>query len=77
MPRRCSEQRGVVLVSDETLLPFASGPSAARLCADYPNLTVMKAFTKFHSLAGLRLGYSVCSFKKDERLVQELEEVLP
>ena len=39
---------------------------------EYPNLFVLKAFTKLYSMAGLRLGYGLCS---DGHLLERLGEV--
>ena len=39
------------------------------LTEDYPNLVILRAFTKTYSMAGLRLGFAVCS---DERLLKTM-----
>lgn len=52
---------GVWLVLDECFLGFTDLPSATSLCAAYPNLLVMRAFTKTYAMAGLRLGYGICA----------------
>ena len=47
-------------------MPFVTDSSAQSLlpvCADYPNLFVLRAFTKQYAMAGLRLGFGVCSNK--------------
>ena len=31
--------------------------------AQYPNLLILKAFTKIYAMAGLRLGYALCGEK--------------
>ena len=48
---------GAVLVVDECFLPFTDGPSCKGLLQEYPNLIVLRAFTKLYAMAGLRLGY--------------------
>lgn len=60
---------GCVVVVDECFLDFTDAPSAASLTAAYANLVVMKAFTKTYAMAGLRLGYGICS---DAELVARL-----
>ena len=47
---------GAVLVVDECFLPFTDGPSCKGLLQEYPNLIVLRAFTKLYAMAGLRLG---------------------
>ncbi len=49
---------GAVLVVDECFLPFTEAPSSIPGLA--PHVVVVRAFTKTHGLAGLRLGYAVC-----------------
>lgn len=59
----------VTVVLDECFLDFTYEPSAVPACGRYPNLIVMRAFTKLHAMAGLRLGYGICS---DETLVERI-----
>jgi len=49
---------GVVLV-DEAYIDFAQVENAVSLIDQYPNLLVVRTFSKSHSLAGLRAGYAV------------------
>lgn len=61
--RRCADC-GAVLVVDECFLDFL--PARDELTAkvflhDTPNLIVLKAFTKLYAMAGVRLGYALCS----------------
>lgn len=49
-----------LLVIDEAYIEFASeGTSRLPLVADYPNLIVLRTFSKWAGLAGLRIGYGV------------------
>lgn len=55
---------GTMLVVDECFLGFL--PEHHRLTlksqlSDYPNLLILKAFTKLYGMAGLRLGYGLCA----------------
>lgn len=54
-------QVGAILVVDECFLPFTDAPSCKGLLERYPNLIVLRAFTKLYAMAGLRLGYLLCS----------------
>ena len=60
---RCLEQN-VFLLLDECFVDFVLDPGSvtkkAQLSA-YPNLFLLKAFTKRYAMAGLRLGYGLCS----------------
>lgn len=47
-----------IVVLDEAYAPFAD-TSAIALISEYPNLVVVRTFSKSWSLAGLRLGYAV------------------
>lgn len=60
--RRC-ETCGALLVVDECFLDFLPESevlSAKKLLAS-PNLIILKAFTKLYGMAGVRLGYCLCS----------------
>ncbi|OUM45144.1 aminotransferase [Arthrobacter agilis] len=52
----------VVVVIDEAYQEFVRRPDAVNgidLYRDYPNVIVLRTFSKAHGLAGLRVGYSV------------------
>ncbi|MEE8174220.1 MAG: histidinol-phosphate transaminase [Dehalococcoidia bacterium] len=49
---------GVVVVVDEAYYEF-SGVTVAPLVADYDNLIVLRSFSKWAGLAGLRAGYGI------------------
>ncbi|EKF39984.1 histidinol phosphate aminotransferase apoenzyme [Nitratireductor indicus C115] len=49
-----------LFVIDEALIyPLEEG--AIPLCADHPNLCVLRTFSKYFGLAGLRIGYAIAS----------------
>lgn len=48
----------IVVVLDEAYVEF-SGRSVVRWVRDYPNLIVLRTFSKWAGLAGLRVGYGV------------------
>ena len=63
MLRRCVAC-GAVLVVDECFLDFLPARdelTAKMLLHDTPNLIILKAFTKLYAMAGVRLGYALCS----------------
>ncbi len=56
-------ERGTLLAVDECFLDFCEGAadySLVSALAQYPELIVIKAFTKTFAMAGLRLGYVLC-----------------
>lgn len=68
---RCDEV-GAVLAADECFIDFLDKGEAHSLkkhLGDYKCLVILKAFTKFYAMAGLRLGYALCS---DENLLARL-----
>ena len=64
-----ASKNNTIIVVDECFLDFTDGVSAKRFLGDSPGLIVLKAFTKMYSMAGLRLGYLLCS---DRALVEKI-----
>ncbi|MHA7179429.1 histidinol-phosphate transaminase [Arthrobacter sp. MDB2-24] len=61
----------VVVVIDEAYQEFVRRPDAVNgidLYRDYPNVIVLRTFSKAHGLAGLRVGYSVSQQALTEHL---------
>lgn len=72
-----SRKLGILLVVDECFLDFVKEPqeySLKRSLSGFDNLFILKAFTKRYAMAGVRLGYGLCSncvlLDKMERNVQ-------
>lgn len=69
--QRCKET-GTMLVLDECFNDFLEEPEEHTMKAflrEYPNLFLLKAFTKMYAMAGVRLGY--CLFS-DDALAEKL-----
>jgi len=52
----------VLVLLDEAYIEFVTDPNAVRgipLLAKYPNLVVLRTFSKAYGLAGLRVGYAI------------------
>lgn len=59
-------RNGVFLVLDECFLDFIEKPqenTMLTLISEYPNMLILKAFTKLYAMAGVRLGYGICADK--------------
>lgn len=68
---RCSSC-GCFLAVDECFLDFVERPrerSMERFLDSYKNLILFRAFTKIYAMAGIRLGYCLCS---DRELLQKM-----
>jgi histidinol-phosphate aminotransferase len=59
---------GLMLAVDETYFEF-SGRSLAHLTAEYENMVVVRSFSKWAGIAGLRIGYMIGSGKLVRRLM--------
>ena len=56
-------ERDMALIIDECFLDFCREPAAQSMVgalAETPRLVILRAFTKTHAMAGLRLGYALC-----------------
>ncbi|MCA9849079.1 MAG: histidinol-phosphate transaminase [Dehalococcoidia bacterium] len=52
-------ETGTLLVIDEAYIEFSQTPSLAQRAAETPGLIVLRTFSKWGGLAGLRIGYGV------------------
>ncbi|MEW9669760.1 histidinol-phosphate transaminase [Ammoniphilus sp. 3BR4] len=56
--------KNVLVVLDEAYYEYvtdASYPESIQFLADYPNLLILRTFSKIYGLAGLRIGYGIAS----------------
>ncbi len=63
-------ETGLVVCVDETYFEF-SGSSLAHLLDEYENLVILRSFSKWAGIAGLRVGYAIAS----ENLIQHLLDI--
>ncbi len=67
------ETRAYILV-DEAFMDFSErDESVIGYLKDFPNLFVLKSFTKIFSLAGLRIGFLL----GDEKTISQVDRILP
>lgn len=64
-------RRGTILLIDECFMDFTEGESMTARIETYPNMIVLRAFTKIYAMAGLRLGYMLCA---DHALLSRIAE---
>lgn len=70
----CGE-KDIKVVLDECFVEFVQGArSAVQWLKEFPNMILVRAFTKIYAIPGIRLGYLVCS---DEKLCDEIRLQLP
>ena len=67
-----ADSTGTYVLLDECFADLAGLESAVPLLSSHSTFIVVKAFTKTFAMAGLRLGYSICS---DEALAADLRRV--
>ncbi len=70
-------KRSIIVVLDECFLEFTGKEemhSMRKKLSDYPNLIILRAFTKIFAIPGVRLGYLLCS---NEELLQKIQPQLP
>ena len=75
-------QQGTTLIVDECFNGFLEEPETHTLKGELPQggLVILKAFTKLYGMAGVRLGYGICSSENrtgDEPLVERLRRAGP
>ena len=80
----CCKKENIVVVLDECFLEFLDEPEQYEMTdlrAKYPNLLIVKAFTKIFSMPGLRLGYAIGSnremLEKMSRMIQPWNVSIP
>jgi len=63
-----------LVVLDEAYIHFTETPGSMHLTRDYPNLIVLRTFSKAYGLAGLRLGFGIAANKD---LIRPLINIKP
>jgi len=65
---RSSCENNVRLVVDEAFMDFVDGDSLVKEAVQSSNLIVLRAFTKFYGMPGLRVGYAIAGSATARRL---------
>lgn len=68
-----ASRRGVWVILDETFAEYAVGCSISRDVVRRSRVVVLRSFTKFYALPGLRIGYAIAS----REVTARLKELLP
>ena len=63
-----ADRAAVWVVVDESFIEYCEGLSCITYLPRYPRLIVLRSFTKFYGLPGLRIGYSLSSAAVGARL---------
>ena len=66
---RICRAQGTRVLLDECFLDFTDAASAKDLLEAYPNLLILKAFTKNYALAGVRAGYCLTA---DRQMLEKM-----
>ena len=72
---KCREYQ-VLMAVDECFIGFVDEPekySVKPWLTEYPEIFVLKAFTKLYAMPGLRLGYGICA---DRQVTERMESVM-
>jgi threonine-phosphate decarboxylase len=56
-----AEHAGAWVVVDESFIEYCGAASVVPRLSSYPRLIIIRSFTKFYGLPGLRIGYTVSS----------------
>lgn len=67
-----AEKKGVIVVLDEAFIDYAERESLIQEAVRKKNLIVLRAFTKFFAMPGLRLGYIAANSKVINMLKEEM-----
>ena len=71
------KDKGIFLAVDECFCDFLDRPETCSIIpwlGDFPNVMVIKAFTKLYGMAGLRLGYGLCSNREILESIQKVRQ---
>ncbi len=74
--RECHKKK-ICVVLDECFLPLTAWVEShtfLRKTGQFPNLVVLRAFTKTYAMAGVRLGYLACKRELAEKIRRQLPE---
>lgn len=71
--RVCRAASQALVIMDEAYIHFSDRMSAVRLLPEYPNLMVLRTFSKAYGLAGLRVGFGIAG----EEIVRILMRIKP
>lgn len=71
--KHCME-KGITVILDECFIEFTGKEGAIRLARQYPNLILVRAFTKIYNIPGVRLGYLIADAGLCDKIQRQLPE---
>jgi histidinol-phosphate aminotransferase len=71
--QKCRE-KAILVVLDECFIEFTGEEGALAFVDEYPNLILVRAFTKTYAMPGVRLGYLVGAKERCEQIAKQLPE---
>lgn len=70
---QAAQQKEIMVILDEAFIDYAEQASMVEETKRYPNLIVLRSFTSFFAMPGLRIGYLVAN----KEIVSVLEKAQP
>ncbi|HIE65026.1 MAG: threonine-phosphate decarboxylase CobD [Nitrospira sp.] len=70
---QAAQQKEIMVILDEAFIDYAEQASVIEETPQYPNLIVLRSFTSFFAMPGLRIGYLVAN----REIVSVLEKAQP
>lgn len=65
---------GITVLLDECFIEFTGQDSAVKWLNEFPNLVVVRAFTKIYAVPGIRLGYLLAQESICRKIARQLPE---
>lgn len=65
-----AKRKNIIVLLDESFLDFTEEKSCIDMCEIFPNLIILRSFTKIYATPGLRLGYAICY---DEEIIKKIQ----
>ncbi len=77
---KCCEDKGARLIVDECFVDFIDDEKKVSILEhiyEFSNVIILKSFTKIFAMAGIRIGYCICSEKTDCEILKQSTSAWP